>query len=450
MKPKIILWYDVEDYINPESNDALLGLIDMMDSMGIRGTFKVVGEKIRMLEKSGCQNIINKLKNHDIGFHTDLHSCHPTVSEYCNGLSFSEGAKKFEAREKKGYEDLKEILSRPVSTYGQAGAAWAPHVFPVLKKWEISSYIDAIDIINLNDKPFRYCRVLMMIHLSATLRMDLSESGLEKAKKEFDRMLACGEKYISIFYHPCEFIVKEFWDALNFGKGINAKSQSYRKSRLHSKEFMSHYIKQLGEFLNYLKSRSADFITAAEFAGADFVGDTKKIAKLSNDDIYVIACQWKNEISFGRHKGKWYCASEVFSLLKSSVLGQEPTPEFLYGPNSKTCTDNNNMEAKVSDFKNALRVDFPYVMGTGQLPDFFRVNGYKVCPEDMAATLAKIIREGLADEETIEVAKGNFTPPNYVRSDTYWGKSWMIFEESFDASNLVETTKLQTWTLKPA
>ncbi len=39
---KIMLWYDVEDFITPESDDALLALINMMDSLGIRGSFTTV------------------------------------------------------------------------------------------------------------------------------------------------------------------------------------------------------------------------------------------------------------------------------------------------------------------------------------------------------------------------------------------------------------------------
>lgn len=57
---KVMLWYDVEDFITPEADDALLALIDMMDSLGIRGSFKIVGEKIRVLKERGRTDILRK------------------------------------------------------------------------------------------------------------------------------------------------------------------------------------------------------------------------------------------------------------------------------------------------------------------------------------------------------------------------------------------------------
>ena len=61
---KVIFWFDVEDYITPESEDALLGLIDLLDEKNIRGTFKLVGEKARQLKKHNRTDILSKLSKH--------------------------------------------------------------------------------------------------------------------------------------------------------------------------------------------------------------------------------------------------------------------------------------------------------------------------------------------------------------------------------------------------
>ena len=96
---KVMLWYDVEDFITPEADDALLALIDMMDSLGIRGSFKIVGEKIRVLKERGRTDILRKLSGHEICYHTDGHSIHPTQTEYLHNKGFGEGAAEFERRE---------------------------------------------------------------------------------------------------------------------------------------------------------------------------------------------------------------------------------------------------------------------------------------------------------------------------------------------------------------
>ncbi len=129
MGPAVLLWFDVEDYINEESDDALLALLQMLAAKGVRGTFKLVGEKVRALEARGRSDILNALRRQAIGYHTDLHSQHPTVSEYCEPQGFAAGAALFERREAGGLEDVRRLLPVPVSTYGQPGASWAAQAF---------------------------------------------------------------------------------------------------------------------------------------------------------------------------------------------------------------------------------------------------------------------------------------------------------------------------------
>src|SRR4029453_16627110 len=85
----VILWFDTEDYLLPADDDASKRLAELLTERGIRATFKLVGEKARVLEKRGRLDVIAALKKHDIGYHSDFHSVHPTPAEYladCNLL----------------------------------------------------------------------------------------------------------------------------------------------------------------------------------------------------------------------------------------------------------------------------------------------------------------------------------------------------------------------------
>ncbi len=68
----VFMWFDVEDYITPESDVALGRLVDIFDRHSLKATFKMVGEKVRGLQRRGHDDILSKLQAHDIGFHTDL------------------------------------------------------------------------------------------------------------------------------------------------------------------------------------------------------------------------------------------------------------------------------------------------------------------------------------------------------------------------------------------
>ena len=63
MTISVFFWFDVEDYITPESDVALGRLVDIFDRHGLKATFKMVAEKVRGLERRGHQDIIDKLRD---------------------------------------------------------------------------------------------------------------------------------------------------------------------------------------------------------------------------------------------------------------------------------------------------------------------------------------------------------------------------------------------------
>src|SRR5690242_10926332 len=78
----VILWFDTEDYLLPADDDACRRLGEMLTQRHIRATFKVVGEKARVLERRGRRDVIAALQQHDIAYHANFHSVHPTPTEY--------------------------------------------------------------------------------------------------------------------------------------------------------------------------------------------------------------------------------------------------------------------------------------------------------------------------------------------------------------------------------
>ena len=88
----VALWFDTEDYLDPTADDAALRIANDLTAEGVRGTFKVVGERARVLESRGRRDVIQALSRHDIGYHSNWHSVHPTPSEYLVKLGYLEGA----------------------------------------------------------------------------------------------------------------------------------------------------------------------------------------------------------------------------------------------------------------------------------------------------------------------------------------------------------------------
>ena len=55
---RIILWFDTEDYLLPADDDATKRLAELLTQRGIRATFKLVGEKARVLEQRKRTDVI--------------------------------------------------------------------------------------------------------------------------------------------------------------------------------------------------------------------------------------------------------------------------------------------------------------------------------------------------------------------------------------------------------
>ena len=110
----VILWFDTEDYLLPADDDAAKRLAEMLTARGIRATFKVVGEKARTLERRGRGDVIAALKKHAIGYHSNLHSVHPTPTEYLAGCGWLDGVAEFTRREAGGAADVDGFFRCPL------------------------------------------------------------------------------------------------------------------------------------------------------------------------------------------------------------------------------------------------------------------------------------------------------------------------------------------------
>ncbi|MFQ6095260.1 MAG: hypothetical protein ACE5NN_03870, partial [Candidatus Bathyarchaeia archaeon] len=102
----IVFQFDTEDFITPEADDVLLDLTRILNKYNVRASFCIVGEKARELERRDRMDVISALKEHDIAYQSDLHSVHPTISEYLVDEDWDNGVKKAIAYEPPGISDL--------------------------------------------------------------------------------------------------------------------------------------------------------------------------------------------------------------------------------------------------------------------------------------------------------------------------------------------------------
>src|SRR6266540_3684684 len=192
----VILWFDTEDYLLEASDDAALRVAQILTARSIRATFKLVGEKARVLEKRGRRDVIEALKKHDIGYHANFHSVHPTPSEYLAESGLADGIAEFARREGGGARDVRRIFGvETLSCYGQPGSSWGAQTLAGLRSIGVAphgvpTYVDEGDHVGLDGKPFWYCGALTVYHLRPNVtRMDLyQKGGLEDGCSRFEEI----------------------------------------------------------------------------------------------------------------------------------------------------------------------------------------------------------------------------------------------------------------------
>ncbi|MEM2507148.1 MAG: polysaccharide deacetylase family protein, partial [Nitrososphaeria archaeon] len=86
VKSRLLLTFDVEDFINTNAIYSLLTLLRILNKYQMKAIFFITGH---MAEKiANFPEIIDLLKNHEIGYHSSSHSVHPTIPEYTDVKSY--------------------------------------------------------------------------------------------------------------------------------------------------------------------------------------------------------------------------------------------------------------------------------------------------------------------------------------------------------------------------
>ncbi len=468
----VTLWLDTEDYILPQSDDAAKRLAETLTRLNVKGAFKVVGEKARTLERRGRKDVIAALKKHEIGYHSDTHSQQPTIAVYLRDMGWDDGAAEFYRRESQGALDVERIFGARPACYGQPGASWAPQVFPALKRMGVGMYLDGGDHVGLDEQPFYYCGMLNVFKMGQNqIRMELSGGdSLAKGKAEFqaayDRLRAQGGGLLSILYHPCEFVHKEFWDGVNFRHGANPQRSEWKAPPMRPAQETEKAFGDFEEYIKFIKTLpGARFVTATEMM--KIYADPAPAHSFSREEILTLAksiSMGRNEITFQKFSGFSLSAADAFVLLNESInafieknempasvkLATIEGPARAYSRGAERARPASFTWAAFSE---AARNTAAFYRAHNRMPAEIWFGVESLSPQDYLATLAAVIVEPAATgkkPEQVKVQAGNFTADKYVAADSTKLWDWPIHPENFHAPKIMELARLQAWTLKPA
>jgi len=476
----VILWFDTEDYLLPADDDACKRLAQMLTERHLRATFKVVGEKARVLQQRGRWDVIRALQKHDIGYHGNFHSVHPTPSEYLADCGLLDGRDEFIRREGGGARDVRRIFAvKTLACYGQPGSSWAAQAITALPALGVAPrgipcYVDEGEHVGLDQKPFWYAGALNVYHMGQNYtRMEFHDpAAVEPAKQRFAAIARRlrdqdGGGLVSIYYHPCEWVHRQFWDAVNFSRGANPPREQWKPPPQRTPQETEDAFRRFAEYLDFIRAiPGVRFVTASELP--ELYPDELRSAGAPPRDLATIASglanRRANTVDFRIIEGRAYSVADQFELL-AVALGRllahqevtRPLPaRGLLGPEAPppaTALAHADWPAfrdAVSDVQNFIQTEH-------RVPARVFIGADAVAPVDFLVALAFAYdyyceHRSFPEQEGVRLGAGlELLPARHIATDTpgLFG-GWIIHKEGFRAPKILEVARLQSWTLKPA
>ncbi len=463
----VILWFDTEDYVLPQSDDSAKRIAEFLTSQGVHATFKVVGEKARTLERRHRDDVIAALNKHAIVYHSNYHSWRVTPAEFEQFLDWHDGVDEFIRREQPGIDSIRRIFGRMPTAYGQPGYSWCPEAQPALRKMGIHVYLDDGDQVGLNGKPYWYGGILNIYDMKYIndFRPNDDWTNVEQVKANFKKAYAAlhqsGGGLISIYFHPCEFIHKEFWDAVNFPNGAEPPRSEWKLPPMKSPQEQARSFAFLEKFVEYMKTLPVHFVTAPQTL--KLYPDAAQTRPFSRDDLSEIARNVRPAVSFQSYRDYDLSASEVLWLLNtyvSRVMKKAPS-QFIeldgtpLGPGNEDTNAPMAGPAKVPwyQFRWAVQDVESALQTNRQVPTVVWIGGEPYPPASYLVALAHVagsLLEGQPPPKDVTLAPAHLDTAKYVAKNVRDTWDWPIFRPGFNGKHLLDLAKLQTWTLKPA
>ncbi len=477
----VLLWFDTEDYLLPADDDACLRLATLLSDRGIRSTFKVVGEKARMLERRGRTDVITALRRHAIGYHANFHSVHPTPTEYLADSGLMDGVSEFIRREGGGAADVRRIFGVPtLACYGQPGSSWAAQGVVALGPIGVAPdgvpcYVDEGSNVGWEQRPFWYAGALHVYHMGANhTRMELHdpsevETGMKEVSAVVDRLSREDHGgLISIYYHPCEWVHQEFWDAVNFRRGRNPPREEWKAPGQLPPAETEAAFQRFAAYIDHIRGiPGVRFVTASDLP--NLYPDLARRNGLSEAELKQLGQRIVDQAPTGlgaqtvgekvlSPADQFECLTLAVKQMVDTGMARYPVrPGGLLGPDSPPPAIHHPTEISALAFRDTLRDVENFIRTQNRVPSRVYIGPDSIPPADFLVTvasafLAMTTQGSFSTNAPFSIPVGitnsleRFIAPD---SPSLFG-GWIIHREGFRAPRVVEIARLQAWTLKPA
>jgi hypothetical protein len=473
-KPKMLLVinFDVEDYVTPASegiDDIPKWLAQIMTEEGVTGTFYVICEKARSLEKRGRRDVIEAMARHDIGSHTNFGSIHPTVTEALEKADWAGGLRTMLERESAGFRELERIFGVPVTTMGRHGGSYGPQLVAALGALRKGFSGSPVGLPGRTAAWF--CNALNFSvqvggYDDVFYRDDLFEPAFAKLQTELPEWARTYEAVSFFVGHPTKIRAEQFWD-FNYYAGRNPSPAEWKAPLLRPAASMPTAQKNFRRMMRWLKSRDDIEITTFRDWMGKFAAPKDTITASALRGIAGEALRAKRI-----PPGADFSPAEAFAGLAASIVefglsgrlpgelkaarplgpAEMPRAGAVGGPAERTAGTEKAGRDVVFEL---ARLAEDHIRRTEMLPSDLEAGGIRIGTGPLFALFcaAYLDLDAGGPKPAYDLAAFEAYPQTNEKAivDTILGyKSWPVHRPDLDMARIVELTRLQLWTLKPA
>jgi len=463
---QVIFSFDTEDYVDPVSNDALLGLAEIHTRHGVPACFGLVGEKARFLRTCGRRDVVEAVGRHEVGYHSDHHFMFADydyeqefVPEYIEKQSWDRAMARLLAEESRGVRDVAEIFGRPPVTWLRTFGDWAPHYLCTFAQLGVPIFAYGPPSHNLDPALIWYCNQLVVGNPRLMYENNLHHEDLTAQEKldghkcAFLKHLEAGTQRLGFVTHPTRFIADTWWEQPNWWDGILEPPPrgTWRIPPRFSREKTEELLWIADEFVRFVGE--LDDVEPLTFA--DFLAQLPPRRQwLTRPDLERLAADVGERPEYGRLDAETFSPAELFAAFAFALA--EPEIENVpvrrvVGPVEAPSTTPPGIHVSRQDLLHACRATEMFLQDKNRVPHMVKIGSGEVGPGGFLLAMAGALRAPRADPVDVPAADNLPTPLHPDDYERLGGGRPAAFvqKRTFEFPNTQRISQLQYWTVRP-
>ena len=456
------LAFDVEDPITPESDDVALWLAEILTEEGATGTFFVTGAKARALEERGRKDVIDALAEHDIAYHSNTHSVHPTISEYLADCGWREGIERVIEVEEPGIDDVERIFGVRPRSFGRSGGSYAPQFVAGMAELGLAYAYSPIE--HPTTAVTRFAGGLTFGDHTPGFDHVLADAEefpqrFEDFKRNLTGHVGGGRDFLFVFVaHPSRVRATEFWDIVNFANGRNPPESAWKTPPLRPASSMETAKDHYRQLVRFCRDTPALDLTTVSSLIDEYESEVESLRTAQLVEIAMRAAS-SREISIDQpfSPGETILAfcEALLHVAETGELPRQVARKPVFGPSENPPTAPMRRTADLDELTEAARIVVEIVERDSKLPTQVQIDGCRMGIGSLYFALAEGIITQATQQDRGQIAlpaRDQF--PAIARDiavdipDTLAG--WGIHDRDLDPRRITDHTIRQTWTMKPA